>query len=370
MRLSNTSRLAQVAFGLISVAASLSSASSVQKRATVCNGHAELCSKSYASVSYVGTHNSYAFGADNLSASQDYDVTQQLDDGIRALTVQAHKSSDGVHLCHTTCLLYDAGFIVTYLKKVQAWLVANPTEVVTLVIVNIDNLPAATYAQGFQAAGLVDLSYAPSQATLALADWPTLGAMIDSGKRLVTFMDHQADFATVPYIVDEFTNMWETPFDVMDPAFPCDVNRTAGPDPSTKMYLINHYLYEPVTIVGVSTLGPAKSKLAVTNAASGVGSLGAEVQNCVTAHTNPPNILLVDYYSYGEGSVFQVAASINGVTYSPTKPIAPPNPTGTGSSTSATSKPLKGDAARPLASIGGQMSMLIIGIVAGFLLVL
>jgi len=73
MRLSNTSRLAQVAFGLISVAASLSSATTIQKRATICNGHAELCSKSYSGVSYVGTHNSYAFGSDNLAASQDYD---------------------------------------------------------------------------------------------------------------------------------------------------------------------------------------------------------------------------------------------------------------------------------------------------------
>jgi hypothetical protein len=370
MRLSNTSRLAQVAFGLISVAASLSSATTIQTRATICNGHAELCSKSYSGVSYVGTHNSYAFGSDNLAASQDYDVTQQLDDGVRALTVQAHKSSDGVHLCHTTCLLYDAGFIVTYLKKLQAWLVANPTEVVTLVIVNIDNLPAATYAQGYQAAGLVELAYVPPQASMVLADWPTLGAMIDSGKRLVTFMDHQADFGTVPYIIDEFPNMWETPFDVMEQSFPCDVNRTAGAtDPSNKMYLINHYLYEAVTIVGVSTLGPAKSKLEITNGVSGPGSLGAEVDTCVAAHKNPPNILLVDYYSYGEGSVFQVAASINGVTYAPTKPIAPPNPTNTATTPGTTSKSLKSGAAHSLAPIGVQLS-LVLGLVAGSLLVL
>ena len=30
-------------------------------RATVCNGHAELCSRSYGNVSYVGAHDSYAF---------------------------------------------------------------------------------------------------------------------------------------------------------------------------------------------------------------------------------------------------------------------------------------------------------------------
>ena len=32
-------------------------------RATVCNGHAELCSRSYGNVTYVGAHDSYAIGA-------------------------------------------------------------------------------------------------------------------------------------------------------------------------------------------------------------------------------------------------------------------------------------------------------------------
>ena len=31
-------------------------------RATICNGHAEFCSRSYGNVSYVGAHDSYAVG--------------------------------------------------------------------------------------------------------------------------------------------------------------------------------------------------------------------------------------------------------------------------------------------------------------------
>ena len=34
------------------------------------------------------------------------------------------------------------------------------------------------------------------------SQWPTLGTLIDSGKRLVTFMDANADFTAVPYIID------------------------------------------------------------------------------------------------------------------------------------------------------------------------
>lgn len=37
--------------------------SGVERRATVCNGHAELCDKSYGSVVVVGAHDSYAIGA-------------------------------------------------------------------------------------------------------------------------------------------------------------------------------------------------------------------------------------------------------------------------------------------------------------------
>jgi len=39
--------------------------SGVGRRATVCNGHAELCDKSFGTVSFVGAHDSYAIGSDN-----------------------------------------------------------------------------------------------------------------------------------------------------------------------------------------------------------------------------------------------------------------------------------------------------------------
>lgn len=36
--------------------------------------------------------------------------------------------------------------------------------------------------------------------------------MIDSGKRVVVFLDNGADASVAPYLIDEFTNMWEDPF--------------------------------------------------------------------------------------------------------------------------------------------------------------
>ena len=35
------------------------------RKATVCNGSPDLCSRSYGNVTFVGTHNSYAVGVNN-----------------------------------------------------------------------------------------------------------------------------------------------------------------------------------------------------------------------------------------------------------------------------------------------------------------
>lgn len=84
---------------------------------------------------------------------------------------------------------------------------SNPV-VVTLLIVNSDDLPPTQFATVFKAAGLDTLSFVPNASALAVSDWPTLGSMIDSGKRLVTFMDAEADFTSVSYIIDGETVLW------------------------------------------------------------------------------------------------------------------------------------------------------------------
>lgn len=90
--------------------------------------------------------------------------------------------------------------------------------------------------------------------------------------------------------VSEFTNIWETAFNVIDPNFDCNVNRTKAADTSTQMFLINHFLDK--ILVGVPV--PATDKLNVTNAVSGFGSLGVQVDTCVQSQGRPPNFMLVD----------------------------------------------------------------------------
>ena len=67
---------------------------------------------------------------DALTANQHYDVTTQLNDGIRMLQSQGHSKSGStnIELCHTDCELYDAGTLLSYLQQVKSWLDQNPDE--------------------------------------------------------------------------------------------------------------------------------------------------------------------------------------------------------------------------------------------------
>jgi hypothetical protein len=109
--------------------------------------------------------------------------------------------------------------------------------------------------------------------------------------------------------------MWETAFNVVDPAlFDCTVNRTKG-DTTTQLFLINHFLDRLVFNQPV----PDIAKANITNAASGSGSLGAHVETCRSINSRAPNFLLVDVslslliglnslaYWHGCSSVFSVS---------------------------------------------------------------
>jgi hypothetical protein len=305
-----------------------------ERRATTCNGFSQFCDRSYGNITFVGAHDSYAVGINNVFANQDYNVTQQLNDGIRMLQTQAHNQSGTIQLCHTSCSLFNGGTLQSYLQSVQSWMNSNPNDVVSLLIVNSDGFLPTDYDTVFKAVGLDALSYSPPSATTSVGSWPSLGSLIDSGTRLITFMDAGADFTTVPHIIDEFTNVWETAFDLTDTTFDCNVNRTNG-DPSTEMFLINHFLDQ--IILGQPTPDPDAAN--VTNGVSGTGSLGLQVQTCAAANGRNPNFMLVDFYEFGGGSVFEVAATANGVTYDPATPVPSPLTSSTGTTTSATSVP-------------------------------
>lgn len=290
-----------------------------------CNGYPELCSRKYSNFTMVAAHNSPFSIQGNVASNQALDVTTQLNDGVRMLQFQTHKpnATSPIRLCHTSCDLLDAGTLVDYLTTVREWLDANPYEVVTILMGNDDVLDPGNYTDPVTNSGLIRYVYTPPKVPMALADWPTIGEMILRQTRAVVMLDYQADQTAIPWLLDEFAQFWETPFSPTDRAFPCTVDRPPNQDrniSANRMIIANHNLNVDINIASLGVSGlliPATTLLNETNAVTGYGSAGAAASNCTADWQRPPNVLLVDFYNIGNfnGSVFQVAAEANGVTY-------------------------------------------------------
>ncbi|KAJ0104395.1 hypothetical protein J7T55_011180 [Diaporthe amygdali] len=286
-----------------------------QQQAAPCNGHSELCDRRYSNLTLVGSHDS-AFVGTGVADNQETTVAAQLAQGVRFLQAQTHLDNNTIKLCHTLCVLEDAGPLATYLGDVKTFLDANPREVVTLLLTNQDGMTGAAFDAVFRGAGIQSYAFAPGR-NLTLDQWPTLGQMIDNGQRLVVFMDFPAG-DPVPYILNEFDPyIIESPFDFTDPAFAqCSIDRPPGASPQGRMILVNHFLDTNISGILIPNRGAAN----VTNSAA---SITAQANICVGLYGSNPNFILLDWMSVGDGMAVQ--AMMNGVPFIPS-----PSPTATG----------------------------------------
>ena len=131
--------------------------------------------------------------------------------------------------------------------------------------------------------------------------------MISAGTRLVAFLDTGAA-PSVPYILDEFTYFFETPYDTTDPTFPeCTIDRPPGVTTADgRMYIVNHFL--DLDLGGIDI--PDNAADNTTNAATGVGSIGAQADICIGLYGRAPWGVLVDYFDHGD--VFTAQNALNG----------------------------------------------------------
>ncbi|RPB03119.1 hypothetical protein L873DRAFT_1826453 [Choiromyces venosus 120613-1] len=285
---------------------------------TLLNGTASGSLTTSPIFTYVGAHNSPFVRENSVAANQNLDVKVQLNDGIRMFQGQTHKVNETIYYY---CEL-ESGPVEDYLKTVVEWLRDNPFEVVTILIGNGGLLDVGEYLDPLEKSGLAELAYVPKQRNIKINQWPALSEKILTGKRAVVFVDYKADEGIIPYLLDEFKYMWETPFSQTDETFPCTIDRPPEQpknDTQGKLYMANHNLNAEFSIAGrASVLVPNTVALNGTNGVSGFGSLGLMANNCrcLPLHAlEYPNFLLVDFYDVGDGSVFEVAAWANSVTY-------------------------------------------------------
>ncbi|KFH44636.1 hypothetical protein ACRE_045670 [Hapsidospora chrysogenum ATCC 11550] len=271
-----------------------------------CNGHVELCDRRYSDITFAAAHNA-AFVGRGPSHNQFVYPEQDMDNGIRYLTTQVHIEDGEIRQCHSDCFLLDVGPFSEMVVSVKNWLDDHPREVVTLLIVNSDdNILIEEFMPAFEDAGAVDMLFQPG-GNLALDEWPTLGELIDDGKRFIVFMDYNADLAKVPYIIPEFEHYIETPFSpTSDNFFNCDVHRPSEDAPvDERMIFVNHNLNKKV--IG-DVLIPDQGAAADTNSED---NILRQTDICVEKHGRNPNVVMLDFVT--EGDVIKVQDLLNGL---------------------------------------------------------
>ncbi|MEA2844194.1 MAG: hypothetical protein QOJ69_1865 [Actinomycetota bacterium] len=289
-----------------------------------CNGDEAFCDLTLDRVVFPGTHNSMSSVAYPgwLFGEQGQPVRAQLDSGIRALLVDTYygrldeprsqeagrpivtSAVDGdIFLCHAHCELGATAF-GDVLGDLKAFLDANPTEVVVLIVQDATS-PADT-AAAIAAAGLADRAVTlphgagtlPAGAgtlphgagTLPASagrgdQLPTLGELVKTRKNLVVFAEKGGRGAPAWY-QRAFDWFQETPFAFTDAAqMGCEANRGPADAP---LFLVNHW---------VVTSPPDPAVAAAVNARP---QLEDRFRRCLAERGRLPNVVAVDFADQGD----------------------------------------------------------------------
>lgn len=201
---------------------------------------------------------------------------------------ETHYVNNTIYSCHSSCDLLNVGTFESELATVASWVEEHPYDVVTILIVNSNYVNVNNYTAPLMNSGLGPYLYYPPKVPMRVSDWPTLGEMILTGKRVVVFMDYEANQSEVPYILDQFSQMWETPFSPVDSNFPCTIQRPPSLDTNASedyLYLANHNLNVEITLGSLSILIPNSADLNQVNAVSGNASLGLMANSCRSKFT-------------------------------------------------------------------------------------
>lgn len=153
--------------------------------------------------SWLTTHNSFArLGEKSATGSlilaptnQQDSITSQLNNGIRGLMLDMYDFENDIWLCHSfgqKCYNFTAFQpAINVLKEVQAFLEANPTEIVTIFIEDYVTSPNGL-SKLFNAAGLRKYWFPVNRMPKFGGNWPTINDMIQKNQRLIVFTSKSA----------------------------------------------------------------------------------------------------------------------------------------------------------------------------------
>ncbi|CAL9059015.1 unnamed protein product, partial [Musa banksii] len=147
---------------------------------------------------YLTTHNAFAIdgepshtGVPRITITNQEDtVTQQLNNGVRALMLDTYDFEDDIWLCHSTggkCYDFTAFEpAIDTMREIEAFLSANPSEIVTLILEDYVETPNGL-PKLFNDSGLTKYWFPVSSMPQNGQDWPLVSDMVASNQRLIVF---------------------------------------------------------------------------------------------------------------------------------------------------------------------------------------
>ncbi|KAJ8774973.1 hypothetical protein K2173_019977 [Erythroxylum novogranatense] len=261
---------------------------------------------------FLTTHNAYAIdgypshtGVPRLTfTNQEDSITYQLNNGARALMLDTYDFQGDVWLCHSfngKCHDFTAfGPAIDTLKEIEAFMAANPTEIVTLILEDYVNAPNGL-TKVFTAAGLMKFWFPLANMPKNGGHWPLVSDMVKNNQRLLVFTSIKSKEASEG-IAYQWNYMVENQYGdggMHAGSCPNRAESAAMDDKTKSLVLVNYF---PSV--------PTKMFACVDNS----GDLVNMLHTCYGDSGNRwANFVAVDYYKRSEGGgSFQAVDTLNG----------------------------------------------------------
>ncbi|XP_042435828.1 PI-PLC X domain-containing protein At5g67130-like [Zingiber officinale] len=261
---------------------------------------------------YLTTHNSFAIvgepsrtGVPRVTfTNQEDSVTEQLNNGVRALMLDTYDFEDDIWLCHSNggkCRDFTAFEpAIDTMKEIEAFLSANPSEIVTLILEDYVETPNGL-TKLFNDSGLMKYWFPVSNMPQNGQDWPLVSDMVANNQRLIVFTSIRSKQDTEG-IAYQWNYMVENQYgnDGME-AGKCFNRAESAPlnDTSKSLVLVNYFPSIPVRPIACEHNSEALIDM---------------LNTCHGAASNRwSNFVAVDFYKRSDGGgAFQATDMLNG----------------------------------------------------------
>jgi len=246
----------------------------------------------YNELTFLTTHNSfnYARRGDRTFGprtfwfpNQDYPISKQLKDGVRAFMLDLYLKNQQIILCHggRACGLIGREPLKNVLVELKQFLESNPREIITLILESY--VPISFLERELKQSGLSPFLHSQNHEER----WPTLSDMISKNKRLVIFNDRIEVEYNPSWNHDMFGRfMVETDYSYRSiKKFDCHLNRGHT---NHDLFILNHF----ITHISGNPI--------IARNANNFSTLSKRAIECWRQTGKRPNFLTVDFYHKGD----------------------------------------------------------------------